>query len=630
MEGVRGSNPLPRISTRYRSLTAGTADFRNALSEAVGRVEGQISFMTDKNNNPKEDFLYKLRHSTSHVLAQAVQELFPGTRLTIGPPTEDGFYYDFDSEHRFTPEDLETIEAAMRKNLKEENKFVGETLDREKARKFFQDRGEKFKVEIIDDLPKDVPISLYHHGKFVDLCEGNHLSTTKDIKFFKLTKIAGAYWRGDEKREQLQRIYGTVWPSEQELKDYLHQMEEAKKRDHRELGPRLGLFSIHPELTGSGFILWHPKGAVVRLIVEQYIREMHMNNGYQPVITPHVGLSNLWETSGHLGYYKENMFPEMKIENQSYYVKPMNCPFHITIYNSDLHSYRDLPVRLSENGTVYRYERSGVLHGTMRVRGFTQDDSHTFCRLDQLEDEIIGILKLTQEILITFHFNDYELKLSTRPASFAGTKEIWDKAEEVLQSALKKCNLPYEVDPGEGTFYGPKIDLKIKDSIGRRWQCSTIQVDFNLPQRFDVTYRNDEGKDTQAVMIHKAILGSLERFVGILIEHYAGAFPLWLAPIQAAVLPISEKHMDYAQSVVKRLKENNIRVELNDRNDKIGAKIRNATMDKIPYMLILGDKEIAAGKVAVRTRAGEDKGAMPLDDLLAILKEEIAAKKASK
>jgi len=576
-----------------------------------------------------EDYLYKLRHSTSHVLAQAVMELFPGTLLTIGPPTEDGFYYDFDSSHRFVPEDLEKIEACMRKNLKENSKFTGEIMTRDKARKFFLDRGDKYKVEIIDELPADTPISLYRHGNFFDLCKGNHLESTKDIKHFKLTKIAGAYWRGDEKREQLQRIYGTVWPTEEELKNYLHQMEEAKKRDHRELGPRLGLFSIHPESTGSGFILWHPKGAVTRFIIEQYLRDLHLKNGYLPVITPHVGLSKLWETSGHLGYYKENMFPEMKIENQTFYVKPMNCPFHITIYKSTLHSYRELPIRLFENGTVYRYERSGVLHGTLRVRGFTQDDTHIFCRFDQLEEEIMGVLKLAQEILKTFHFNDYEIKLSTRPQSFVGAPEMWEKAEKILAQTLTKSGLAYEVDPGEGVFYGPKIDLKVKDCLGRRWQCTTIQVDFNLPQRFDVTYRNEQGKDTQACMIHKAILGSLERFFGILVENYAGAFPLWLAPVQAAVLPISEKHNEYARKVVDALKAENFRVEINDQNEKIGAKIRSATLEKIPYMFIVGDKEESANQVAVRTRAGADKGRMSLKELIPIFKSEIDSKKQS-
>ncbi len=582
--------------------------------------------MSNIQKNTIEDTLYKLRHSASHVLAQAVQELFPGTLLTIGPPTEDGFYYDFDSPHRFAPEDLEKIEECMRKNLKTSAEFVGEEKSRADAIAYFQAKGEKYKVEIIKDLPEGEQISFYRHGSFIDLCKGNHLPSTKDIKHFKLTKIAGAYWRGDEKREMLQRIYGTIWPTEAELKDYLHRMEEAKKRDHRELGPKLGLFSINPEKIGSGLILWHPKGALVRHIIENYLKELHLKQGYQFALSPHIGLSKLWETSGHLDYYKENMFPEMKLEEQSYYIKPMTCPFHITIYKSDLHSYRELPLRLYEHGTVYRNERSGVLHGTLRARGFTQDDSHIFCRYDQLGDEIQRVLRMTRDILKDFGFTEFELRLSTRPASFVGDPKRWDEAEKILAEAMTESGFAFEVDAGEGTFYGPKIDLKIKDSIGRRWQCSTVQVDFNLPQRFDATYRDGEGKDAPVCMVHRAILGSLERFFGILVEHYAGAFPLWLAPVQAAVLPITDKQIEYAQTIVSELESNGIRVELHDRNEKIGAKIRTATMQKIPYMLVIGDREKQASQVAVRSRAGEDLGAMNVKDVIAKFKAEIDAK----
>lgn len=572
------------------------------------------------------DYLYKLRHSAAHVLAQAVKELYPDTKLTIGPPTDDGFYYDFDCPHRFTDEDLEKIERQMRRNLKQVHRFQGEEKPREKARDYWARLGEKYKVEIIDDLPEDAKITFYKHDDFVDLCRGNHLESTKDIKYFKLTKVAGAYWRGDEKREQLQRIYGTIWPSEQELNEYLARIEEAKKRDHRELGPKLGLFSIQPERTGSGLVLWHPKGALVRHRIETYLKDLHLENGYQLAMTPHVGLANLWETSGHLGYYKDNMFPEMKLENQSYYVKPMTCPFHISIYKSGLHSYRDLPLRLYEHGTVYRYERSGVLHGTLRVRGFTQDDTHIFCRLDQMESEIQGILILARRILNDFGFTDYDVNLSTRPEKFVGEKSMWDKAERILADAMKKAGFEYTVDPGEGVFYGPKIDLKIRDSIGRQWQCSTIQVDFNLPERFKATYRNSEGRDVPVCMIHRAILGSIERFFGILVEHYAGAFPPWLAPVQAAVLPISDKQNEYAAAIVKDLSETGFRVRALTDNAKIGAKIRSATMDKIPFLLVVGQKEKEALQVSVRTLRGEDRGLMNLSQFKDILARQIESK----
>ncbi len=574
----------------------------------------------------KAEYLYKLRHSAAHVLAQAVKELFPDTKLTIGPPTDDGFYYDFDSPHRFVPEDLEAIEKKMRFNLRTNQKFLGREVSRAEARDYWEKKGEKFKVEIIDDLPADAKITLYQHGDFTDLCKGNHLDETKDIKWFKLMKIAGAYWRGDEKREQLQRIYGTVWPTEQELKDHLTQIEEAKKRDHRELGPRLGLFSIHPDEVGSGLVLWHPKGALVRHLIENYLKDLHLKHGYQMAVSPHIGLSNLWQTSGHLGFYKENMFEAMKVENQSYFVKPMTCPFHITIYKSDLHSYRELPIRLYEHGTVYRYERSGVLHGMLRVRGFTQDDTHIFCRFDQLQEEIRNVLLLAKQILNDFGFTNYEVKLSTRPEKFVGEVKHWDEAEKFLSAAMRDAGFAFDVDPGEGTFYGPKIDLKIKDSIGRKWQCSTVQLDFNLPERFQATYRNEEGKDTQVIMIHRAILGSIERFFGILVEHYAGAFPVWLAPVQVAVLPISDKQVSYAAGIVKALKEKGFRAELRAENEKIGAKIRTATLEKIPYMAVVGEKEMAAGAVAIRTRSGKDLGAISLAKFEEQLASDITTK----
>lgn len=570
----------------------------------------------------REDVLYKLRHSTTHVMAQAVQDLYPGTKLTIGPPVDDGFYYDFDSEHRFTPEDLEKIEKRMRQIVEGNHAFRMSTHASSESRAFWENRGEKYKVEIIDDL-KEPTVTHCSHDTFVDLCRGHHVETTRDIRHFKLTKIAGAYWRGDEKRERLQRIYGTAWPSEQELKDYLTRLEEAKKRDHRELGPRLGLFSIEHDEGGSGFIYWLPKGAVMRRLIEDALKDYLTAHGYDFVYTPHVARSKLWKTSGHLDYYRDNMYPAMDLENQEFLLKPMNCPGHILIYKSTLHSYRELPLRYAEFGTVYRFERSGVLHGLMRVRGFTQDDAHIFCRPDQVEGEVVQILKIITDILAMFGFKDYDIKLSTRPEKYSGTLEGWAHAEGALRKALETVGLAYTIDPGEGVFYGPKIDLKIKDSLGRQWQCSTVQVDFNNPQRFNITYRDEKGGETQVFMIHRALLGSLERFFGVLIEHYAGAFPLWLAPVQAAVLPISEKFQAYADEVFAELKKAGLRAVVNDAADKIGAKIREATVQKIPYMLVVGGREAETRAVSLRTRDGKDLGARPLADAIALLRDEV-------
>ena len=574
----------------------------------------------------REDYLYKLRHSTTHVMAQAVQDLFPGTKLTIGPPVEDGFYYDFESDHRFVPEDLEKIESRMRQIVEGNHAFVMSTHSSEEARKFWGARGEKYKVEMINDL-NEPTVTYCSHDQFVDLCRGHHLDTTADIRHFKLLKIAGAYWRGDEKRERLQRIYGTAWPSAKELADYLARLEEAKKRDHRELGPRLGLFTIQHESGGSGFIYWLPKGALVRRLMEDTLKDYLGARGYDFVYTPHVARSDLWKTSGHLDYYRENMYPAMELENQEFLLKPMNCPGHILIYKSTLHSYRELPLRYAEFGTVYRFERSGVLHGLMRVRGFTQDDAHIFCRPDQVEEEVANILRIITDILGMFGFKDYDVKLSTRPDKYSGTLEGWAHAEGALKKALEAVGLAYTLDPGEGVFYGPKIDLKIKDSLGRAWQCSTVQVDFNNPERFNIKYRDAQGGETQVFMIHRALLGSLERFFGVLIEHYAGAFPLWLAPVQAAVLPISDKFQGYADDVFAALKAAGLRASVNDSADKVGAKIREATMQKIPYLLVVGGREAETRSVSVRTREGQDLGVLPLADLVARLKEQISQKK---
>ncbi|HMZ26310.1 MAG TPA: threonine--tRNA ligase [Elusimicrobiota bacterium] len=574
----------------------------------------------------REDYLYKLRHSTTHVMAQAVQDLFPGTKLTIGPPVEDGFYYDFESDHRFVPEDLEKIESRMRQIVEGNHAFVMSTHSSEEARKFWGARGEKYKVEMINDL-NEPTVTYCSHDQFVDLCRGHHLDTTADIRHFKLLKIAGAYWRGDEKRERLQRIYGTAWPSAKELADYLARLEEAKKRDHRELGPRLGLFTIQHESGGSGFIYWLPKGALIRRLMEDTLKDYLGARGYDFVYTPHVARSDLWKTSGHLDYYRENMYPAMELENQEFLLKPMNCPGHILLYKSTLHSYRELPLRYAEFGTVYRFERSGVLHGLMRVRGFTQDDAHIFCRPDQVEEEVANILRIITDILGMFGFKDYDVKLSTRPDKYSGTLEGWAHAEGALKKALEAVGLAYTLDPGEGVFYGPKIDLKIKDSLGRAWQCSTVQVDFNNPERFDIKYRDAQGGETQVFMIHRALLGSLERFFGVLIEHYAGAFPLWLAPVQAAVLPISDKFQGYADDVFAALKAAGLRASVNDSADKVGAKIREATMQKIPYLLVVGGREAETRSVAVRTREGQDLGVLPLADLVVRLKEQISQKK---
>lgn len=562
-----------------------------------------------------------LRHSTAHVMAQAVVELFPGTKITIGPPIEDGFYYDFDSPHRFTPEDLPRIEERMAQIAQGNHAFVMSAHPSEESRRYWSEKGEIYKVELIDDL-KAPTVTHCTHGTFTDLCRGGHVPSTADIRYFKLTKIAGAYWRGDEKRQALQRLYGTVWPTEQGLNDYLEKIEEAKKRDHRELGPRLGLFTIQHEEGGSGFIYWLPDGAFLRRQIENFLWDYLSARGYRFVVTPHVARSTLWQTSGHLDYYRENMYPPLVLENQEFLLKPMNCPGHILIYKNDLHSYRELPVRLAEFGTVYRFERSGVLHGLLRVRGFTQDDAHVFCRPDQVEKEVTDILGIITNILGIFGFKDYDVMLSTRPEKYSGTLEGWAHAEGALTKALEAAGLAFTVDPGEGVFYGPKIDLKIKDMLGRSWQCSTVQVDFNNPQRFKLNYRDEHGGETPVFMIHRALLGSLERFIGVLIEHYAGAFPLWLSPTQAVVLPVSEKFAAYGEEVAAELRQAGLRVAVNLSAEKVGAKVREATLKKIPYLLVVGGREAERRSVSVRRRDGVDVGERALKEVLSALLEE--------
>ena len=573
----------------------------------------------------KETPLDSLRHSCAHVLAQAVQDLYPGTRLTIGPPVEDGFYYDFESAHHFTEEDLPKIEMRMQEIIKGDHPFVMSTHASAESRKFWEERGEKYKVEMIDDLKTDT-VTHCSHDTFVDLCRGGHVESTKVLRHFKLLKISGSYWRGDEKRAQLQRIYGTAWPTKDELHKYLNRLEEAKKRDHRELGPRLGLFTMIPDRIGPGLIFWLPKGATVRAIIENYLHELLERNGYQFVVTPHIARVDLWKTSGHWDFYRENMFSPMKVEDQDYLLKPMNCPGHIHIFKHQLHSYRELPLRITEMGTVYRYERSGVMHGLLRVRGFTQDDAHIFCRPDQIEPEVTHILNLTFEVLATFGFKEYVVRLSTRPKEFVGEVENWDRATAALKAALDSRGLKYEVDEGGGAFYGPKIDVAIRDALGREWQCSTVQVDFNLPERFDVSYRAESGKDERAIMVHRALLGSLERFIGILIEHHAGAFPMWLAPVQIALLSITERSAGYLEEWQKKLRDKEYRVMLDNRNEKINLKVREATLQKIPYLLVAGDREVDANTISVRSLAGENLGVFAWEDLLKRFDEQILSR----
>lgn len=563
-----------------------------------------------------------LRHSASHIMADAVMNLFPGTKLTIGPSIEDGFYYDFDSPHTFVPEDLEKIEAEMKKITEGNHKFLRKEISRDEAKELFKDN--KFKLELIDGI-KDEAISIYQHGDFIDLCRGPHVDYSKRIKHFKLLSVAGAYWRGSEKREQLQRIYGTIFFAKEELLAYLAKLEEAKKRDHRKLGQQLDLFSIHDEV-GSGLIHWHPKGATTRIIIEDFWKKEHVKNGYDIVITPHIANEHIYQISGHLQTYSEYIYSPMDIDGTPYRVKPMNCPNHIMIYKTKLHSYRELPLRLAELGPVYRYEKSGVLHGLLRVRGFTIDDAHIFCRQEQLQDEMLKVFNFSIKFLKAFGFNNFEIFLATKPEKFVGNEETWKIATEALRNALEKTGYKYTIDEGGGAFYGPKIDLKIKDVLGRTWQCSTIQFDFNLPERFDVTYRDETGKDDRVVMIHRALLGSIERFFGLLIEHYGGRFPLWLAPVQVAVASINDKQEAYADEIQNFLKDNDIRTTINKSNDTISYKVRDFTLQKIPYIVVVGDKEVENKTISVRTVPGENLNSLKPDEFLSRLKKEIEQK----
>ncbi len=570
----------------------------------------------------REERLYRIRHSTAHVMAEAVLREFPGAKIAIGPPIENGFYYDFDLPRPLTPADLEQIESHMRDIVNEKHAFEKTVITREEARARFSDQ--PYKLELLDAIPEDEEVSLYTVDSFVDLCRGPHVENTKEIhaKAFKLLNIAGAYWRGDEKRPMLQRIYGTAWENPKELRAHLDHLAEVEKRDHRKLGRELDLYSTHEE-AGSGLIYWHPKGARIRLAIEEYWRKQHALGGYEILYTPHVGKSWLWETSGHLDFYSEGMYPSMEMDNAEYYAKPMNCPFHILIYKTSMRSYRELPLRWAELGTVYRYERSGVLHGLLRVRGFTQDDAHIFCAPSQVEDEIRTVLKFSLDMLGAFGFTDIKAYLATRPEKSVGEEQDWNTAIESLRKAVDAAGLEYEVDEGGGAFYGPKIDLKLKDAIGREWQMSTVQFDFNLPERFDMTFVDSDGKEKRPFMVHRALLGSLERFFGVLIEHYGGAFPVWLAPVQAVVIPVAPAFDEYARAVRNTLAEAGIRVDADLRDARMNAKIRDGQQQKVPYMLVVGGREEEEQAVSVRMRTGEKQDGMRLGDAVSFIQGKI-------
>ena len=563
-------------------------------------------------------------HSSSHIMAQAVQELFPGVKLAIGPPIDEGWYYDFDVPRPFSPEDLARIEKRMAEIVAEDAQFRCDHVKRSEAIKHYRDKGEPYKVELLEDLPDDT-VSMYYHSNFQDLCRGPHIPSTGHVKAFKLIASSGAYWRGDEKNAMLQRIYGIAYPKKTMLDEYLQRLEEAKKRDHRVLGKQLELFHISEEV-GAGLIMWMPRGARVRHEIENFWRSEHLANGYELVFSPHIAKRDLWERSGHTDFYIENMYGPMNIDDRLFQLKPMNCPFHIMMYKSRLWSYRDLPLRWAELGSVYRYERPGVLHGLLRVRGFTMDDAHHFVARDQIENELAWTLAFSVHMLKSFGFTDYDIRLSTRPEKSIGDPADWTQAESGLRSALERHNLKYIVDEGEGAFYGPKIDIKIKDAIGRAWQCSTVQFDFNLPERFDLYYTDRDGERKRPYMVHRALLGSIERFFGVLVEHYAGNFPLWLAPVQVAVLPISDEFNEPCRRLMARLKENGIRAELDDRSEKIGAKIRAAEIMKTPYMFVVGAREAQADSVAVRKHGAGDIGMKTVQEALAFLEAEIRGK----
>ena len=570
----------------------------------------------------KDDSLEIMRHSASHVLAEAVLAMFPDARFGIGPATADGFYYDFELPRPLTPEDLPVIETKMKELVAADEPFTREEMSKQDAKALFA--AQPYKLELIEEIEDD-KVGVYRQGSFVDLCRGPHLASTGEIKAFRLVTIAGAYWRGDEHNPMLQRVYGVAFESDKALDSYLKNLEEAAKRDHRKLGRELDLFSIHEE-AGPGLVHWHPNGSKIRRVIEDFWKDEHFKRGYDLVYTPHIGKLDLWKTSGHWNFYRENMYDSIDVEGQEYVIKPMNCIGHILIYKTSQRSYRELPLRYAELGTVYRYERSGVLHGLSRVRGFTQDDAHIFCRFDQLEEEVAGVLELALFMVDTFGFSNYSIYLSTRPEKYAGDLKVWEEATDTLERALKRQKLAYEIDPGEGVFYGPKIDIKFEDAVGRGWQGPTIQVDFNLPQRFGVNYVGEDGQEHMVAMVHRTVLGSMERFLASLIEHYGGAFPVWLAPVQAVVIPIADRHLEYARKLEAELRGEGIRATVDARSETVNLKIRQAQMEKIPYMVVVGDREVADATVSVRLRSGEKADVQPFDGFKQKLKEVIAAR----
>ena len=557
----------------------------------------------------EEEKLETMRHSAAHVMAEAVLSIFPKARFGIGPAIADGFYYDFELPRPLTTDDLPLIATKMDEIIAKSLPFIREEITKEEARKRFA--SQPYKLELIDEIQED-KVSLYRQGSFTDLCRGPHVGNTGEIKAFKLVSIAGAYWRGDEHNPMLQRVYGVAFATREALGEYIKKIEEAARRDHRRLGRELDLFSIHEE-AGPGLVCWHPKGAKVRRIIEEFWKEVHIKRGYEIIYTPHIAKLGLWKTSGHWEFYKDYLYSPMEVEGEEYVIKPMNCLYHILIYKTKLRSYRELPLRYAELGTVYRYERSGVLHGLSRVRGFTQDDAHIFCRFDQLEDEVAGVLELAMFMTDTFGFANYQVLLSTRPEKYAGTVQMWQEATDTLEQALKRKRIEYDIDPGEGVFYGPKIDIEFEDAVGRAWQGPTIQVDFNLPQRFDVTCIGEDGKEQPVAMVHRTVLGSMERFMASLIEHYGGAFPVWLAPVQVTIIPVADRHTEYANKLRIELKDDGIRAELDDQSGTVNHKIRQAQLNKVPYMLVIGDKEVDAGTVSVRCRSGQQKNDIPID-----------------
>lgn len=564
--------------------------------------------------------LERVRHSAAHVMAEAVQEIFPGARFGIGPTITDGFYYDFDLPRPLTPDDLPLIETKMREIIARDHPFVRETTTRQQARRTFADQ--LYKLELIDELPEDEEVTTYTQGSFTDLCRGPHVERTGEIGAFRLLSIAGAYWRGDETRPMLQRIYATAWPTGQQLDDYLARLEDMESRDHRRLNRQLGLY-IAPEDIGGGLIIYGPKAGRIRTLVEDFWRQEHYANGYELLYTPHIGLGKLWETSGHLDFYQENMYSPMDIEGQDYYLKPMNCPFHVLFYRSQVRSYRELPLRWAELGTVYRFERSGVLHGLLRTRGFTQDDAHIICTPEQIEGEIAEVLRFSLHMWQAFGFDDYRLYVATRPDKAIGSNEQWTRAAAALEKVVQAQDLPFEVDPGGGAFYGPKIDLKINDALGREWQMTTIQFDFNLPERFDMTYVGADGAEHRPYMVHRALLGAWCRFFGLLIEHYGGAFPVWLAPEQVVIVPVADRHLEYAREAEMALRKAGIRVRLDARSERMNLKIRQAQLEKVPGMVIIGDREVGDGTVSVRLRSGARANDRPLETFVEAVREAV-------